>query len=683
MSDFNFDLFTKPDQYEETLLRDRKAFVEYWRDAERAEFVRDVIALANTARMLGKPAYLILGVRNAADGTSDDICGIGEMFDRLIDKGSTETQAFEAMRHEMADILRRYVTPLLSPKIEFNKIDGKIVGYVLIPPLTGEPFQVSREFRSGKQTYLRVGQCWLRFGESKGEIKREELAPGDDKLRYCYAEVPYVLPSIWQRYFDQIRREIQNLWQKFDAPGESAYQELHDSKGIPIQKIVDDFLAQNDEPLLILQGAAGCGKSLFLQRLTNSLAEQGEQEMRDAQRLEQFTPPRGFIPIFYSLRDWTCRARRDSEHFAKILCKLLSPLWEDPEQGKRPKYPEKLFENPRLHWLILLDGLDEIGKYEHRKMFLNALKQFMHTYPLLRVILTTRPSPGIRLEGMENAKLVEIAPLGENQITAFLMAYRTERNEREIYAFIQKCKKWQDAWNLLSVPAYLNAAAQSLGISRAITDVQEQPAEPLVATPLTVVSEAAQDLNSSKEKFHETSSDESLEVDQPVTSEPPKRDDERDDEREEEFILTLPRLLDQIYEAFWEREGKRGIFENTRHWRCGTHQLAAKSMSICPAFVPRDKARRLLQEKGLRWVLEMGVLSENEHEHIFFTIPSTQVYSAAKQLQGDIESGFWDHISRYIRHWQDAYRAEIETFYNDLTGNSLSTILQIQGGSNG
>lgn len=681
MSDFNFNLFTQPDQYEETLLRDRKALVEYWKDAEKAEFVRDVIALANTARMLGKPAYLILGVRNSADGTSDDICGIGEMFERQMKQGKTQEQARETLKQELAALVQRYITPLFSPQIEFNKLDEKIVGYVLIPPLTGKPFQVSREFRSGNQTYLRPGQCWLRFGESKSEVSLVDLAPDDDQLRYCYAEVPYVLPSIWERYFDKVQRDIQKLTQ--DAPEEAAYQELRDSKGVPIQKIVDDFLGQDDERLLILQGAAGGGKSLFVQRLVNVRAQQGEQDMKDAQQVEQFTPPVGFIPIYYRLRDLTHKARTESAHFTQILCNLLAVLWEEHEQGKRPSHPEKLFENPNLNWLIVLDGLDEIGAYTRRREFLNTLTEFMRTYPRLRVILTTRPSPGISVEGVEKAKLIEIALLDEEQIINFLMKYRTDRHEKEIYAFVQECKKWQDAWKLLGVPAYLNAAASSVGIPRTITDVQEQPTEFSFSMETQwSVSEEVRNISGPKTEkmFPQYQSNMSLEVDQPVTPEPTQR---REEEQQEGFILTLPRLLDQVYDALWEREGKRGFFEDTRRWRFGTHQLAAKFMSDFHACVSRDHAKKRLQEQGLRWVLEMGVLSENEYEHIFFTIPSAQVYSATKQLQGDVEGGFWKDVQRYMRRWQDAYRAEIENFYNDLTGNSLSTILQTQGGSNG
>lgn len=678
MPNFNFNLFTKPDQYEETLLRDRKVMVEYWKDAEKAEFVRDVIALANTARMLGKPAYLILGVRDPADDTPADICGVGAMFERHLRQRKTEKQVRETIRREIADNLRRFVEPLFAPEIEFDKIDDKVVGYVLIPPLAGEPFRVRQEFRSGSQTYLRPGQSWLRFGESKSAVKLEELAPDDDQLRYSYAEAPYVLPSIWERYFDKVQREMQRLTQ--DAPEESGYQPLRNAKGISLKEVVDDFLAKNNERLLILQGVAGCGKSLFLQRLVNLLAKQGEQEMRDAQRLEQFTPPVGFIPICYRLRDLTLKARTESAHFTKILCNLLAVLWEHNQQGKRPSQPEILFENPSLNWLILLDGLDEIGEYARRRDFLNVLTEFMRAYPRLRVILTTRPSPGVSLENVDNAKLVEIAPLNESQITNFLMAYRTDRSDEQIYAFIQECKKWQDAWKLLSVPAYLNAAALSIGVVRTITDVQEQPPE----TPVEAKTPERSETQITAAKNSEIPSldlpqDASLEVNTPITSEPT----EREDENKEEFVLTLSRLLDQIYQAFWEREIKRNTFENANHLRCETHKIAATSMKFCLDHVRRDHARKRLKEKGLRWVLEMGILSENEHEHIFFTIPSVQVYSAAKQLQGDVEGGFWKDVQRYIRQWQDAYRTEIENFYNDLTGKSLSTILQTEGGSNG
>lgn len=677
MPDFKFDLFTQPDQYEETLLRDRKALVEYWRDDKKAELVRDVIALANTARMLGEPAYLILGVQDTADGTPDDICGISEMFERQIRQGRTEEQAIGAIKRELADIICRYIHPLLSPDIQFTKHHEKVIGYVLIRPLTAEPFRVYQGFRSGREIYLQQGQCWLRFGESKHDVELEELAPDNDKLRYCYAEVPYVLPSIWQRCFEKAQRDMLKL--TADAPEESAYQELRSDKGIPISKIADDFFAQNDEHWLILQGVAGCGKSLFLQRLANSLAQEGEQEMRDAQRLEQFVPPGGFIPVFYRLRDLTPQARTNSTHFTKRLCNLLSALWQDNPNGRKPSQPERLFDNPQLHWLIMLDGLDEIGAHERRREFLRVLIEFMKTYPRLRVILSTRP--GLPLQN-EQAKLVEIAPLDEKQVEDFLMAYRTDQNDKEIYAFIESYKTWDDARKLLSVPVYLNTARSTVGIPSSVSDAQLPPENSPVQSESNTNGEYQESgANKPEAILSSLPADTLLEVEQAVTSEPTKGND--DDERKKEFVDTLSRLLERVYKAFWEREERRGRFENLKRLQCGTYQLAATKMNASTSRVKSESAERLLTTKGLRWALEMGVLDDNEYEHIFFAIPSAQVYSAVKQVQGDIEGGFWANMAHYMCRWQEAYRAEIERFYYDLTGKSLSTILQTQGGSNG
>ncbi|MFN3762821.1 MAG: hypothetical protein ACK4WK_06450, partial [Anaerolineae bacterium] len=61
--DFRPELFTEPSEYEETPLRDRKQTIPNLRDdRKKAEFLRDVIALANTARLWGKPAYLLFGL---------------------------------------------------------------------------------------------------------------------------------------------------------------------------------------------------------------------------------------------------------------------------------------------------------------------------------------------------------------------------------------------------------------------------------------------------------------------------------------------------------------------------------------------------------------------------------------------------------------------------------------------
>ena len=70
MDNFRDELFQDPEEYEEIPLRDRKADFPNLlkrgggqeRQEKTAEFIRDVISLANAARLWGAPAYLLFGI---------------------------------------------------------------------------------------------------------------------------------------------------------------------------------------------------------------------------------------------------------------------------------------------------------------------------------------------------------------------------------------------------------------------------------------------------------------------------------------------------------------------------------------------------------------------------------------------------------------------------------------------
>ncbi|GAP11886.1 protein containing divergent AAA domain [Bellilinea caldifistulae] len=62
---------------QEGFLFDRKAYVKLWDNRLKAEFIKDIIALANTSRFTGKESELILGVTD--DGA---IYGIDQMINR-------------------------------------------------------------------------------------------------------------------------------------------------------------------------------------------------------------------------------------------------------------------------------------------------------------------------------------------------------------------------------------------------------------------------------------------------------------------------------------------------------------------------------------------------------------------------------------------------------------------------
>ncbi|OQA14394.1 MAG: NACHT domain protein [Chloroflexi bacterium ADurb.Bin360] len=675
-SEYITALFADQVYYEEAPLIDRKETCEWSQAWAKTEFIRDIISLANTARLRGKPAYLLLGINDKGNR-----CGIDSLMRHMnIAEGAENFAVSEAIKGEFQKRISAHIQPtLLHWDFYIVEIDNQRCGCLVIEPTTPSALyhvkKAMSAWKDGKDKSIYQGEAWIRSGESKVALDSISILTNDPEYQYSYSEVPYVLPSIWQRYFEQVQGEILRYWNRAEPPAEAAYQELHDSKGVTIQKAVEDFFREEDRHLLVLQGAAGSGKSLFLQRLVRSLAQEGAQDMDYARQLEQYRPPSGLIPILLPLRNLTRQSRTDSLHFAKQICNLLHVLWDNNERGGVPKSPQKLFENSHLQWLILLDGLDEVGKHEYRCEFLNVLLEFMSAYPRLHVILTSRPV--ISLEDLENARLVDIAPLDETQIEAFFTAQRTDRNDAEIHTFIQRCKDWQDAWKLLSVPAYLNAAITALDIPRDISDIREQVLESSEPNPDSRILTSPEIGNRLLPIID--SDDLTFEVESPVTQE----NVERLVNSVQEIVITLPRLLDRVYEAFWERERRRGRFSSIEELRFGTYRVATNLMADCSAHVEREKAKRYLKAKGLQWALEMGILDDNEFNHIFFATPSTQVYSATKKLECDIEGGFEVSIRQYVRRWRETYRTEIESFFEDLTGSSLSIHLETQGGSNG
>ncbi|MGC9400665.1 MAG: helix-turn-helix domain-containing protein [Anaerolineae bacterium] len=198
---FRAEIYIDPEEYEEMPLRDRKAVLPNFFTGracmkKRAEFLRDVIALANTARLFGEPAYLIFGL--------DDEGNILDLKDslRVYDRG--ETTPWEGFRHSIGQFIREYIEPsLVHWDLKHGEVDGKEVGYLLIKPYAARhKFQVKKKLKSGREVMLEKSQSWIRFGESKYNLRNMpfESMP----YEYSYAEVPYVLPSIWLKYFEAL-----------------------------------------------------------------------------------------------------------------------------------------------------------------------------------------------------------------------------------------------------------------------------------------------------------------------------------------------------------------------------------------------------------------------------------------------------------------------------------------------
>jgi predicted HTH transcriptional regulator len=176
---FIAERFTNPQYIEERTLSDRKVEIPQIRDNpdKRAEFIRDVIALANASRRRGEPGYLLFGID---DGWN--IVGIeGQSVKRNLpdDYDPNDPRKIEKLQRETIEdafnkITREYIAPkapLLSYHHNYHGelVEGKRVSYLEIRAEADNAiaYEVKKDIQESKPP-LQRSEAWERQGHSKG-----------------------------------------------------------------------------------------------------------------------------------------------------------------------------------------------------------------------------------------------------------------------------------------------------------------------------------------------------------------------------------------------------------------------------------------------------------------------------------------------------------------------------------
>jgi hypothetical protein len=652
--EFRSELFTEPSEYEETPLRDRKQkLYDLRHHREKAEFLRDVIALANTARMWGKPAYLLFGLDD--NGNIHDITDDLKPYVSHLPSSDEEVViAMEKVRHAIKDAISYYIDPLLILwNLEWGRINDSLVAYLrLEPEPTLEAFKVAKDLQSGGESLLREGEKWIRMGESKRKIEQQVLSRTSN-----YLDVPFIRPSMWLSYFEKLRSdpEIDKAARK------RSYIELYTTEGESLKAIVEEFL-RNDEAILVIEGSPGSGKSTFLRRIVAEWADAGIEAMQGIRRREEFKPPPGWIPVYFQLR--YTRIEKGVNLAKEILreANSIGHFWE-----QEPSAPEKLLEDPALHWLICFDGLDELWEKSKVNNFLKALKALRRRYPRLKILLSTRPV--FSIPDISNMRVVEIAPLSEGQIKQYLQTFINESNE-PIYQQLEIGFSNPEAdlyplKDICSTPLYLEGLVSIINPSASIAetyletftlDEARQFSAPTafsgggIPKPLPI------------EEFQ------MLERDSPIEGRVEAGEtiaySEENRQQEEEFPpLTLGWVLARILGIVWEREMARRSIErikSDRWWRA-TGELSLWIDGHRP-FAKENKARKCYSsQEGLTWVLNLGILRSTKEGICFSHLP-VQHYFGAEYLRIDPES-----ISKWNRHCTPEFWQAVEKMLNEIS----------------
>lgn len=666
MAAFRKELFLQPQDYEEGLFLDRKSDLYlnlsgHWEDKKKAEFVKDFIALANTATIFSRPTYLLLGLAD-----NGEIIGLEQYLEPFGYPESSLDKIRQEVEKKFAQIIKEYISsiPIWQLTIEELKKedDNHAVPLIQIeiqPTQSKTFFHVKKRVKGGRETFISEGMAWRRHGESNSNIDPIPLFENE------WNEIisrPHILPSQWQNYFTSVLNE--RIFMEADAI--DPWIPLHVQSGKTLETEFESFLANNNLHLLVIEGVAGSGKSVFAKRKTYQFAQDGRQEIENIRNEQFFLPPQNWIPVYFPLTNRQISTTQDL--IAQVLRELnhLARFWD----VHPPREPEAIFrhspydEQQNLNWLIFLDGLDELLGTEQQRDFLRVLREFLNDFPNLKIVLLTRPHI-VKNEWREwtRTKTVILRQLSSRQIREYIeakiianaptdIAVTTLASEIERFF-----KSNDDLWKLCSTPYHLDAAIQSLGLGDVL------PSEDVI--PEIDIRPQTDNGFISANKDVSTHLDELLNV-RPIETKDLTLEEPFESENQLEQIkrthgkfddsspapLRLSNILERIYSALWTRETKRHRITEAESidWEDRTSEFASNRCSSKSArFLRRTALKTLGSERLFLWLLSVGILDANRRGTYSFYTELTKLYFAAKWIMKLFDVGENDLADQLIR----------------------------------
>lgn len=656
MTDNNrlLELFTQPIEYEEGPVRDRKRDIpcllkeKPW---EKAEFIRDCISLANSARLFGRNAYFLYGIDD--DG---EIYGVAKSIESYHLPDRPDHTEWEEFKKYAGQTFEQYITPgLANFDVQHGKIDGKEVAYLIIGPQNlGTHFSVKRLFfyksKDGKDEKLEAGKCWIRFGEHKGELDAQAITDGDALYSYAATDCPYLLPVDVMRYCTNLL----DYGPIKKAMGIQGYQDIRTSDGQKLENTASTFLSDKSKRLLVISGPAGCGKSSFIFRYCDRLAEDSKFAVEQAYQREEYLMPETRVPIYFSLRG--CEFLHPLDLVTALVhCAANTFCLFGESSSRSPSNAKRIFEFPGLQWIICLDGFDEMWIEGSRDKFMNALRNLITSYPHIKVIVTTRTDCG-DIEYLQGYKQ-SIARLDVSDVRNYfssLLATRqpmidSQGNQIDTLTVLtQLLPVKQDFWRLISLPVILGYTSSGL-----IDDFQKYFREiiPHIRSPKNAF------------RLRRPSFDN---WERPIGYRNRLRKRKIVKLSLRYQIINMGPLLNMVYQSLWQREmDRRPEYPNySDTWYQDTGKLA---IAIKNRLFRDATAKEQIAGEAIPWLLGLGILERQQEDKLLHFIANlTQVYFGAHFLSSLLKAKEYAEVCQSLDHVSEEFKEKVVSMLLEL-----------------
>lgn len=377
------------------------------------KFARHLIAFANVARRIGKPCWIIFGVSKENDKrVVYDVKAQypGKNKPRGWDNphASLPELQTDGVEKIYTDIAKDWIDPLPDFGLRYGEYEGKFVSYLEIEPNDGgKPYCLKKNYVSKDNVHYK-GDVFIRLGSSSVKVPSEQV-----RVLLPASEVAYLKRQDWQEILERAKSESKKFYDLLMA------SPLWDRSGRSVFDTVIERLQQSKK-LIVLIGNAGQGKTTIVQALAWELAQrvdlEGLREYFGDAKISKDSPtlsedleivPTTPVPVKMDLR----KTILDITTFERELLKAM--LGSIPQSRSLEHY----WHIPGSHWILLLDGLDELNDWES---FAEELQGWIGRLPEnVQVVISSCPY----VFGERSDKATEsvwLAPLTKEQAFALM-----------------------------------------------------------------------------------------------------------------------------------------------------------------------------------------------------------------------------------------------------------------------
>lgn len=374
-------------------------------DETKLKFARHMIAFANVARRIGEPCWMVFGV----DDKTRERKSVFDQYPRPkkprfwdAPNAILSKKQKDGVQQAYLDIATQWINPKPDFQLEYGELNGVFLSYLEIKPsYTSIPF--SLKCVPDKNSTYTVGTVFLRYGSQSLPVE-----PSEVQYIATKSQAAYLTATDWANLVN-----YHKAGEFSDAHSLVPSFQHKAMDGADALALVLQLLDENRRRVVIT-AEAGHGKTVLLQRIAFALAERHPERLenkyfakpREPEQMERIadvrkleTVPKLPVPVFMDLRMYFS----NTTEFER---RLLSHVREISPQVKIESL-DSLWRIPGSHWVILLDGVDELKNAERAGA---QLQNWVESLPQnVQVILTARPYATFEWKGTESIALAQLS----------------------------------------------------------------------------------------------------------------------------------------------------------------------------------------------------------------------------------------------------------------------------------